>query len=441
MRVHIVDDDRDGGGTPELAIEDVEVTEGLPATFAVTLSATSEVPVTFSYETRNGTATAGSDYTSKSGPLTIPAGERIGLVEVQTIHDNVREETESFTVRLSGVSGATLTDGTATGTILDDDVDPPPLAIADAEVTEGGMATFVVTLGPGATGQVTVDYQTQDGTATEDSDYMGETGTLIFAPGELTQRVEVQTIDDTDQEQAETFTVLLSGESGATLTDDIATGTILDDDDVRPPLTIADAAATEGEMATFTVTLGPGATGQVTVYYQTQDGTATEGSDYMGETGTLIFAPGELTQRVEVQTNQDDLQEGTETFTVRLSDVTGARLARASGIGSIADDDGGGGGGGGGGYRRWRWRWRWRRWRRRWWWERAHYRHRGRGGHGGWNRRLRGDAELRWDASRNGVLHHGRRDGNGGLRLHGQDRDADLRSWGADTARRGPDGR
>ena len=181
VRVHIVDNDRPGGGTPELAIADVEVTEGLLATFSVTLSATSEVPVTFSYETMDGTARAGSDYTSKSGPLTIPAGERIGLVEVQTTHDNVREETESFTVRLSEVSGATLTDGMATGTILDDDVDPPPLAIADAEVTEGGMATFVVTLGPGATGQVTVDYQTEG----RDGDrrrlrLQGKTGTLTF---------------------------------------------------------------------------------------------------------------------------------------------------------------------------------------------------------------------------------------------------------------------
>src|SRR5207253_2778202 len=66
----IVDDD----GQPSLAINDVAVVEGdsgtVPATFTITLSAPAGVPVTVSYTTADGTATAGSDYLPASGALT-----------------------------------------------------------------------------------------------------------------------------------------------------------------------------------------------------------------------------------------------------------------------------------------------------------------------------------------------------------------------------------
>ena len=311
VRVRIIDDDRAGGAAPDLAIADAEATEGGIATFAVTLSSTSEVPVTVSFETMDGRATTdGSDYTSKSGTLTFASGERLKRIEVQTLRDTEQEGAETFTVQLSGVSGATLTDGVAIGTILDDYVEPPPLAIADAQVTEGGLATFEVTLGPGATGPVTVSFETRDdGTATDGSDYTGKSGTLTFTAGQRTKQIQVQTIHDTMQEEAEDFTVQLSGVSGATLTDGVAIGTILDDDDNRPPLAIADASVTEGGLAAFDVTLGSGATGPVTVSYQTENGMATAGSDYTSKSGTLTFASGERLKRIEVQTLDDDEAE------------------------------------------------------------------------------------------------------------------------------------
>ena len=66
----------------------------------------------------------------------------------------------------------------------------------------------------------------------------------------------------------------------------------------------------------------------------------------------------------------------------------------------------------------------------------------GRGGHGGWDRLLRGDAELRSDANGNGGLPHSGRDSRGRCRLHDHERDADVRGeWRQDTTRRGPDAR
>ena len=109
----------------------------------VTLSSSSEVPVTVSYETIDGTATAGADYMTTSGTLSFTPGQTTKRVEVQTLPDTDQEGAESFTVRLSAPSGATVADGTGTGTIIDDDGgggSVPRIEIEDAEVTEGGIA-------------------------------------------------------------------------------------------------------------------------------------------------------------------------------------------------------------------------------------------------------------------------------------------------------------
>ena len=290
-----------------------------------------------SYATVDGTATAGADYTTTSGTLSFTPGQTTKRVEVQTLPDTDQEGAESFTVRLSGATGATLTDGVATGTILDDD-DRPSLRIGDARVTEGGIAAFTVTLSSAATGAVTVSYATVDGTATAGADYTTTSGTLSFTPGQTTKRVEVQTLPDTDQEGAESFTVRLSGATGATLTDGVATGTILDNDEA-PTITIGDARVTEGGTAAFTVTLSSAATRAVTVSYATVDGTATAGADYTTTSGMLTFeVNGDRTQRVEVPTLEDDEAEETETFTVQLSALSGATVADGTGTGTITDN-------------------------------------------------------------------------------------------------------
>ena len=344
VQVRIIDDDRPGGTVRDLEIQDAEVTEGGIAAFTVTLSSSSEVPVTVSYETIDGTATAGADYTTTSGTLSFTPGQTTKRVEVQTLPDTDQEGAESFTVRLSGATGATLTDGVATGTILDDD-DRPSLRIGDARVTEGGTAEFTVTLSSAATGAVTVSYATVDGTATAGADYTTTSGMLTFeVNGDRTQRVEVPTLEDDEAEETETFTVQLSAPSGATVADGTGTGTIIDDDGGGggsvPRIEIEDAEVTEGGIASFEVTLSSAPTRTVTVAYRTVDGTAVAGADYTTTSGMLTFeVNGDRTQRVEVPTLEDDEAEETETFTVQLSAPSGATVADGTGTGTITDND------------------------------------------------------------------------------------------------------
>ena len=339
----INDDDEPVAPLPTLSIADHEVEEGGTAEFRVTLSAGSTETVTVAYATADGTAVAGDDYTDTSGTLRFAPGETAKTIQVPTLEDDAVEETETFTVNLSSPDGATIEDGTATGTITDDDepvVPLPTLSIADHEVEEGGTAEFRVTLSAGSTETVTVAYATADGTAVAGDDYTDTSGTLRFAPGETAKTIQVPTLEDDAVEETETFTVNLSSPSGATIEDGTATGTITDDDQPPPlpSLAISDAEAREGEMAEFLVALRPAGDEVVTVAFRTMDGTAVAGLDYTATTGTLRFEPGETTAAITVSTLTDELTEGVERFTMNLSDPAGATVSDGTGVGTITDD-------------------------------------------------------------------------------------------------------
>ena len=106
-------------------------------------------------------------------------------------------------------------------------------------------------------------------------------------------------------------------------------------------LAVADARAEEGrdETIDFAVTLAPASPAAVTVDYATADGSATAGEDYTAASGTLVFAPGETSKTVAVPVLDDAIDEGEETFTLALSDPSGAALADAEAVGTITNSD------------------------------------------------------------------------------------------------------
>src|SRR5206468_2665790 len=95
----------DAAPLPTVSIADVTQAEGNAGTsnavFTVTLSAASASTVTVQYATANGTATAGSDYTTISGTLTFAAGITSQTISVPVIGDTTVEADEAFTVTLS----------------------------------------------------------------------------------------------------------------------------------------------------------------------------------------------------------------------------------------------------------------------------------------------------------------------------------------------------
>ena len=103
------------------------------------------------------------------------------------------------------------------------------LSIADASGVEtDGVLNFTVSLSGTSASTVTVDYQTQSGTATSPADFTAQSGTLTFNPGETSKTISVPLIDDGISEGPETFTVQLANASNALIGDGSAVGTIND---------------------------------------------------------------------------------------------------------------------------------------------------------------------------------------------------------------------
>ena len=124
-------------------------------------------------------------------------------------------------------------------------------------------------------------------------------------------------------------------------------GTIRNDDVQGPPpptLSIADATVAEGNSgntpALFTVTLSAATTSAVSVGYTIAGDTATAGTDFVATGGTVTFAAGETQKTITVPVVGDTLQESNERFLVTLSGAVNATIAKASGQGTILDDDG-----------------------------------------------------------------------------------------------------
>ncbi|MGE4602708.1 MAG: glycoside hydrolase family 9 protein, partial [Planctomycetota bacterium] len=135
-------------------------------------------------------------------------------------------------------------DLTATATILNDDgttnppappSDPPTVSITDSSVTEGDSGntalTFTVAISEASEDTITVSYTTADGTASAPADYIAQSGTLTFLPGETSQSIVVSILGDTEVEINETLSVNLANAVGATILEPTAEGTILNDDE------------------------------------------------------------------------------------------------------------------------------------------------------------------------------------------------------------------
>lgn len=146
--------------------------------------------------------------------------------------------------------------------------------------------------------RVTVDFETEDGSAEAGSDYVGKKGTLVFPPGVDEQHFKLEVIDDDVFEQDEHFYVRLSNVSDpATLsTPKVATVMILDDDHSGIfAFTSKDHELVES-VGTYELKIQrySGARGKVLIPFWTEDGTAKAGKDYEPLQGEMIFENNEI---------------------------------------------------------------------------------------------------------------------------------------------------
>ena len=169
VAVTVTDDDE----APSLSISSPSVAEGAgdataTLTFEVTLSAASGRTVTVSYAEDTGTATQGADYEALTGDtLTLAQGDRSKTIGVTVKGDDLDESDETVVVQLSSPTNATISTGTGTGTITDDDAAPTlsissPLG-AEGDDGETSTLTFSAVLDRASGKRVTVDYAERRG--------------------------------------------------------------------------------------------------------------------------------------------------------------------------------------------------------------------------------------------------------------------------------------
>lgn len=195
--------------------------------------------------------------------------------------------------------------------------------INDVTVLEPGTGTtnavFTVTISCPPGEAVTVEYSTEDGSATAGDDYEQTSGVLTFGVGVTTQKITVLVLADTIIECDETFMVNLENPSGDCIAGGPGIGTIKDCEFTIDDVTVCECINDE---AVFTVTMdcpdGLGDPGERVIEYETSDGSATAGVDYTDTGGFLTFEAGETTAKITVPILNDADPEDDETFFVDL---------------------------------------------------------------------------------------------------------------------------
>jgi chitinase len=336
-----------------LQVKDTTVVEAdsgtTTAKVKVVLSQRAHKKVSVSYTTRDGTATAGSDYVAKTGRIYFPKGTKVAFVRVAVIGDTTDESDEYFKVRLYDPFRAKIADRVGIVDILDNDAPAPPpppalptLSVGDDSVYEGGKLWFKVSLSKAWTDTVTFDFATVENSAKAGVDYDTAIGNNKAIPaGETSVYVPVQTREDDFDESTETLFLDVADVHNATLADGRGTGSILDDDEpAKPKLFVSDETVNEGDAVWFKVFLDQRAPNAVSFDYTTQDGDAKAPADYDATKDfNRVIAKGDTHVWVKVMTREDDFDESNEAFYLKVFDVHGATVADDTGKAVILDDD------------------------------------------------------------------------------------------------------
>ena len=330
-----------------LSVNDVKVREDAGmAEFTLSLTRPASATVSVDLATRDGTAGQPGDYTRTTGRVSIVPPAHSAKFPVPVINDTIVEPDETLAVLLRNVSGATITDDTGIGTIIDDDGTvppggPPQISVNDVIVAEhAGPAVFTVSLSHPVTSEVRVNIATRNGSALAPGDYIARQEILVFPPGTVTRQVPVAIVDDTVAELNENFQVLLTTPVNGIISDDTGVGIITDDDTAAVQISVNDITVAENAgPGVFTLSLSRASSSEIRVNTVTSDGSARHPGDYTETRETVIFPAGTTSMRLEVPITDDSVAEPDETFNVTLDRGVNAVIADDTGIGTITDDD------------------------------------------------------------------------------------------------------
>ncbi len=353
---------------PVINVSNASVTEGDgPGTTAMSFTLTAVDPstapprapeqinggfagqITINYRTANGSAISSSDYIAADSTVILAPEFRSTNVTIQIVGDTTAEPTEQFT--LETYNNVSFTSGTSgTGTILDTDAAAAAtVSIASETVTETAsnfVRNFTITRSNNLTA-FTVLVSSASISATLSTDYdPGAPQVITFtAGGALTSTIPVTIVGDNLVESTETFELNLSALNNTTgtttISNAVATGTILDDDTL---IAIANEALNEGNSGltpmVFTLTRTGITDVPHSVTLRSVDSSAmVSNNDYQAIDQIVTFAIGETSKQVSVNVVGDRFWESEEFFRMNLSSPSANVQIGPQGFGGIRPDD------------------------------------------------------------------------------------------------------
>ncbi|MDA0346405.1 MAG: hypothetical protein O3C43_09470 [Verrucomicrobia bacterium] len=301
------------------------------------------------YQTVAGTATSGFDYQSINNRQALFTGGKEELtVSIRINQDFQKEGPETFLLQLFNPNTGTIigSNKDLTITIQDDDVATIEWSEGVVRVGEDASSVELIATRSGGTGfSASVDYNTTGGTASPVFDFQSKSGTLNFLAGEVQKSVFINITNDTQSESDEEFTVQLSDPNSAELGSQGQVRVIIEDDESSPGTigwNVSSIQKSEGGLEVELVAQRTGGSlGSVSVQYATSDGSAANGTDYIGSSGFLNWGAGSTTPRsVTITILEDQMDESDETFNLILSNLVGdADLGQSTAIITIQDND------------------------------------------------------------------------------------------------------
>jgi Calx-beta domain len=241
----ISDDDTTPGSGPQFQLAQASDVVAEPTgassteTVYVVRSGDLSSPTDVDYETADGSAVAGTDYTSASSTLHFPSqasdatGSIIQPVNVTLLHNPaISPATRDFSVSLSvpgGSTGVLGSPSSETVTIVNGDGAPTlQFSAPSYSVSEnGGSARLTVIASGNIPAEVDVDYSTADGSAIAGVNYAAVSDTLQFVAGEgdIAESFDVPVMSD-GQLGDKSFSVALANATGGGVIADPGTATV-----------------------------------------------------------------------------------------------------------------------------------------------------------------------------------------------------------------------
>ncbi|MGN8146316.1 LapA family giant adhesin [Pseudomonas sp. 22085] len=304
-------------------------------TVKLTATATAAEGGNVVYTATVGAPVTGSPVTvtlSNGQSITIEVGKTTGTVTTTAPNDALTGHTP-LTNSITNVSGGNyenlVADKTPVSTTVTDTIDTTNLSLsATNSVAEGGSITYTATLTNAAGSPVTVT--------------LSNGAVITIEAGKTTGTVTVPAPADDVYKDAGNVQATITNATGGNFENLVTSNTpavtsVTDTVDTTTVSITGSTSVTEGQTATYTVSLTNPAQTEVTLKI-VYSGTAADGSDFTG-VYTVKIPAGASSAQFNVATIDDKITEGTENFVVKIDSATGGNfenLAVSSTNGSVS---------------------------------------------------------------------------------------------------------